>query len=250
MTSATLSAGGDFSFIRQRLGAPEEAASLALPSPFDYPSQAALYVPPHLPEPQSPAYPEAACDEIRKLVAITRGGAFVLCTSVRMMKTLRDLLRGAWPYPTWMQGESPKRVLLDRFRAAGDAVLFATASFWEGVDVPGHALRLVIMDKLPFDAPNDPVTAARIARLTQQGQRPFESYQLPAAALSLKQGFGRLIRTRADAGIVAILDRRLLTRRYGATLLDALPPASRCRSLEEVSAFWGFVAPPDADTPF
>ncbi|MFO0629894.1 MAG: ATP-dependent DNA helicase [Polyangiales bacterium] len=250
MTSATLSAGGDFSFIRQRLGAPDDAATLALPSPFDYPSQAALYVPPHLPEPQSPSYPDAACEEIRKLVAITRGGAFVLCTSVRMMKALRDALRGAWPYPTWMQGEAPKRVLLDRFRAAGDAVLFATASFWEGVDVPGHALRLVIMDKLPFDAPNDPVTAARIARLTQQGQRPFEAYQLPAAALSLKQGFGRLIRTRADAGIVAILDRRLLTRRYGATLLDALPPASRCRSLDEVSAFWGFVAPPGADTPF
>jgi ATP-dependent DNA helicase DinG len=241
MTSATLSAGGDFGFIRQRLGAPEEAAAIALPSPFDYPSQAALYVPARIPEPQSPSYLDAACDEIRQLVAITGGGAFVLCTSLRMMRAFRDALRGAWPHPTWMQGESPKRALLERFRAAGDAVLFATASFWEGVDVPGRALRLVIMDKLPFDAPNDPVTAARIARLTQQGHKPFEAYQLPAAALSLKQGFGRLIRTRSDAGVVAILDRRLLTRRYGPTLLDALPPASRCRSLDEVRAFWGFV---------
>lgn len=249
MTSATLSAGGDFSYIRQRLGAPDEAVSLALPSPFDYPSQAALYVPSQIPEPQSPAYLDAACAEIRRLVAITRGGAFVLCTSVRMMRALRDALRGAWDHPTWLQGEAPKRVLLDRFRAAGDGVLFATASFWEGVDVPGRALRLVIMDKLPFEAPNDPVTAARIARLTQQGHRPFDAYQLPAAALSLKQGFGRLIRTRADVGIVAILDQRLLTRRYGAKLLEALPPASRCRSLAEVSAFWGFVGDQEPGVP-
>lgn len=241
MTSATLSAGGDFGFIRHRLGAPEDAVSLALPSPFDYAAQAALYVPERIPEPQSPSYLDAACEEIRQLVDITRGGAFVLCTSVRMMRALREALRGAWDHPTWMQGEAPKRVLLERFRASGDAVLFATASFWEGVDVPGRALRLVIMDKLPFDAPNDPVTSARIARLTQQGHRPFEAYQLPAAALSLKQGFGRLIRTRRDAGVVSILDRRILTRRYGATLLEALPPASRCRSLDEVRAFWGFV---------
>lgn len=241
MTSATLSAGNDFSYIRQRLGAPDDAVSLSLPSPFDYASQAALYVPPGIPEPQSPAYLDAACDEIRRLVAITRGGAFVLCTSVRMMRSLREALRGAWPHPTWLQGEAPKRVLLERFRAAGDGVLFATSSFWEGVDVPGRALRLVIIDKLPFEAPNDPVTAARIARLTEQGQRPFDAYQLPAAALSLKQGFGRLIRTRDDVGVVAILDQRLLTRRYGARLLEALPPASRCRSLDEVAAFWGFV---------
>jgi ATP-dependent DNA helicase DinG len=158
-----------------------------------------------------------------------------------MMRSFRDALRGEWSHPTWMQGEAPKRVLLERFRASGDAVLFATASFWEGVDVPGRALRLVVMDKLPFDAPNDPVTAARIARLTQQGRDAFDEYQVPVAALALKQGFGRLIRTRRDAGIVAILDRRLLTRSYGRTLLDSLPPASRLASLDEVRAFWAMV---------
>jgi ATP-dependent DNA helicase DinG len=143
-------------------------------------------------------------------------------------------------------------VLLDRFRAAHDGVLFATSSFWEGVDVPGRALRLVIIDKLPFDAPNDPVTGARIARLIEQGIKPFEALQVPAAALALKQGFGRLIRTRKDVGIVAILDRRIVTRSYGKTLIDSLPPAARLSSLDEVKAFWSIAdahADP-ADHPF
>lgn len=242
LTSATLSAAGNFEFIRQRLGVPEDAAEVTLPSPFDFGAQAGLYVPRRLPEPRDARYLDAACEEIRRLVAITRGGAFVLCTSVRMMRALRDALRGAWPYPTWMQGEAPKRVLLERFRAAGDAVLFATSSFWEGVDVPGRALRLVVIDKLPFDAPGDPVTAARIARLTQQGKDAFDDYQVPVAALALKQGFGRLIRTRRDVGLVAILDRRLLTRNYGRTLLDSLPPASRLATLDEARAFWEMVS--------
>ncbi len=197
-----------------------------------------------MPEPRDARYLEAACDEIRRLVSITRGGAFVLCTSVRMMRALRDALRGAWTWPTSMQGEAPKRVLLERFRAAGDAVLFATSSFWEGVDVPGRALRLVIIDKLPFDAPNDPVTAARIARLTEEGLDAFDAYQVPTAAIALKQGFGRLVRTRSDAGIVAILDRRLLTRNYGRTLLTSLPPASQLASLDEVRTFWEVVSAP------
>lgn len=241
MTSATLATGTTFGFIRQRLGVPEEAEQVALPSPFDFARQAGLYIPRRLPEPRDPGYLAAACDEIRRLVEVTRGGAFVLCTSVRMMRALREALRGAWPWPTYLQGEAPKRVLLERFRAAGDAVLFATASFWEGVDVPGRALRLVIMDKLPFAAPDDPVTAARIARLSAQGLEPFEGYQVPAAALALKQGFGRLVRTRRDVGIVSILDRRLLTRRYGQTLLNALPPATRCETLDDVRRFWAAV---------
>lgn len=243
LTSATLSAGGDFAFIRHRLGVPEDARELTLPSPFDFPSQAGLYIPRRLPEPRDARYVEAACEEIRRLVAISRGGAFVLCTSVRMMKVLREALRGAWQWPTWMQGEAPKRVLLERFRASGDAVLFATSSFWEGVDVPGRALRLVIIDKLPFDAPNDPVTAARIARLTRQGKDPFDEYQVPTAALALKQGFGRLIRTRRDTGVVAILDRRLVTRNYGRALMASLPPATRCDTIEDVMRFWSSVEP-------
>ncbi len=244
MTSATLSAGGDFGFIRHRLGVPSDARELTLPSPFDFPSQAGLYVPRKMPEPRDARYLDAACDEIERLVSITRGGAFVLCTSVRMMRALRDALRGAWAWPTSMQGEAPKRVLLERFRAAGDAVLFATSSFWEGVDVPGRALRLVIIDKLPFDAPNDPVTAARIARLTEDGLDAFDAYQVPTAAIALKQGFGRLIRTRSDTGIVAILDRRLLTRNYGRTLLESLPPASRLATLDEARVFWEVVSGP------
>jgi ATP-dependent DNA helicase DinG len=239
MTSATLSTAGErgFAFVRKRLGVPDDARDLLLSSPFDYPGQAALFVPRHLPEPRDEAYFDLAVDEIRRLVAITDGGAFVLCTSIRQMRAFAAELRG-WKYPTFVQGEAPKQSLLNKFREAGDAVLFATASFWEGVDVPGRALRLVIIDKLPFEAPNEPVVAARIQRLTEQGHEPFAEFQLPTAALALKQGFGRLIRTRADAGIVAILDRRLVTRSYGRALLGALPPASRCASLEELRAFW------------
>lgn len=240
LTSATLSTAGEhgFGFVRKRLGVPDEARDVLLESPFDFPAQAALYVPRKLPEPRDAAYLALAVDEIRSLVEITGGGAFVLCTSHRQMRAFAAELCGAWSHPTFVQGEAPRRALLARFREAGDAVLIATSSFWEGVDVPGRALRLVIMDKLPFDAPNDPVVAARIQRMVEQGHDPFAEFQLPAAALALKQGFGRLIRSHRDAGIVAILDRRLLTRNYGRMLLAALPPASRCASLDELRAFW------------
>ncbi len=241
LASATLSTGGDFAFIRQRLGIPAEAAEHSLPSPFDYGEQAGLYIPRSIPEPRDDAWLDAAAAEIRRLVDVTRGGAFVLCTSLRAMRALHEALKDTWHYATWVQGQFPKRVLLERFRAARDGVLFATSSFWEGVDVPGHALRLVIIDKLPFDAPNDPVTGARIARLIEQGIKPFEALQVPAAALALKQGFGRLIRTRKDVGIVAILDRRIVTKGYGKTLIASLPPASRLSSMEEVRAFWTMV---------
>jgi|LNFM01.1.fsa_nt_gb ATP-dependent DNA helicase DinG len=227
-----------FSFVRMRLGVPKEAVELALPSPFDYGAQSALYVPRRFPEPRDEEYFEAATREIQRLVAITRGGAFVLCTSHRQMKNFAQELRRKWKYPTFVQGEAPKQALLSRFRAAGDAVLFATSSFWEGVDVPGRALRLVVIDKLPFEAPTDPVVAARIARLKDRGGEPFVSFQVPVATLALKQGFGRLIRTRSDAGIVAILDKRLLTKGYGRGMLESLPPASRCNSIEELEAFW------------
>ncbi len=240
LTSATLATSGErgFQFIRGRLGVPEDADSLQLASPFDFPTQAALYVSATLPEPRDPEFLAAAAREVRALVDVTGGGAFLLCTSVRAMRAFAEELRGRWPYETFVQGEAPKNVLLQRFREAHDAVLIATSSFWEGVDVPGHALRLVIMDKLPFDSPDDPVVASRIQRLTDAGRSPFAEYQLPSAALALKQGFGRLIRTRRDVGIVAILDRRLVKRGYGRSLLAALPPASRCHSIEEVSAFW------------
>lgn len=238
LTSATLTTGGSFDFVKRRLGIDFEVDEAILPSPFDYASQAALYVP-ALPDPRSPAYFEAALDEVRRLVGLTRGGAFVLCTSNRMMtrfaERCRPLLKGR---PVYVQGEAPKGALLERFRADGDAVLFATMSFWEGVDVPGDALRLVVIDKLPFDVPSDPLVEARCRRLEEEGEQPFIRYLVPSAALTLKQGFGRLIRSRRDRGVVAVLDGRLRTKGYGKVFLRSLPPASRCDSFEEVERFW------------
>lgn len=238
LTSATLSTGGTFDFVKRRLGIDFEVDEAILPSPFDYAAQAALYLP-SLPDPRAPGYFESAVDELERLVRLTSGGAFVLCTSVRMMERFsersRPRLRGR---PIYVQGEAPKGALLDRFRADGDAVLFATMSFWEGVDVPGDALRLVVMDKLPFEVPTDPLVEARCRRLEEAGEAPFIRYLVPSAALTLKQGFGRLIRTRKDRGVVAVLDSRLKTKGYGKVFLQSLPPAARCDTFEAVEAFW------------
>ncbi|HJL17788.1 MAG TPA: ATP-dependent DNA helicase [Sandaracinaceae bacterium LLY-WYZ-13_1] len=238
LTSATLATGGTFAFAKQRLGIDFEVDERILPSPFDYGAQAALYVPP-LPDPRAPGYFDAAADEVTRLVRLTRGGAFVLCTSLRMMERFaercRPRLRGR---PIYVQGDAPKGALLERFRADGDAVLFATMSFWQGVDVPGEALRLVVMDKLPFDVPSDPLVEARCRRLEEEGEKPFVRYLVPSAALTLEQGFGRLIRTRRDRGIVAVLDSRLLTKGYGKIFLRTLPPATRCETFADVERFW------------
>jgi ATP-dependent DNA helicase DinG len=238
LTSATLAADGNFEFLRSRLGIDYHAQELLLASPFDYPEQAAVYVPERMPDPREPAYVAQAEREIGQLVALTDGGAFVLCTSLRMMRALCERLRPTLDRTVLMQGEAPNPALLERFRKDGRAVLFATASFWQGVDVPGHALRLVIIDKLPFDVPSDPLIAARCDRLKQQGEQPFMKYLVPSAALTLKQGFGRLIRARSDRGIVAILDSRLVRKSYGRVLLRSLPPATRCRTLADVAQFW------------
>jgi ATP-dependent DNA helicase DinG len=238
LTSATLSAGGDFSFAKQRLGIDFEVDELSLPSPFDYGRQAALYLPRHLPEPRDPEFVEQAAREILALVEATGGGAFVLCTALRMMQRLYEACAPSLGRAALLQGRAPKSELLETFKARGDAVLFASASFWEGVDVPGAALRLVILDKLPFDVPSDPLVAARCERMQARGEAPFMDYLVPSAALSLKQGFGRLIRTAQDRGIVALLDRRVMTKGYGRVLLRGLPAASRCASLAEVRAFW------------
>lgn len=236
-TSATLTTDGSFDFVRRRLGIDFEVDEALLPSPFDYAAQAALYLP-SLPDPRSPEYPDAALDEIVRLVTLARGGAFVLCTSVRMMRRFaqdaRPRLRGR---PIYVQGEAPKGALLERFRDDGDAVLFATMSFWEGVDVRGDALRLVVIDKLPFDVPTDPLVEARCRSLEEQGEKAFIRYLVPSAALTLKQGFGRLIRTRRDRGVVAVLDSRLTTKGYGQVFLRSLPPALRCTTFEALEAF-------------
>ena len=242
-TSATLATGGAFHFARSRIGAPPGTVELLVHSPFDFASRAALYLPEDLPEPSDPRFTEQAADRIAELVYVTGGGAFVLCTSTRAMRALHALLRSRISMTLMMQGERPKHMLLSKFRASGKAVLVATMSFWEGVDVPGWALRLVILDKIPFAPPDDPVIAARCARLDREGGNGFTQYSVPSAAMTLKQGFGRLIRSQKDAGIVAILDRRIVKKGYGKTLLASLPPARRVRELPELKAFWDDIAP-------
>jgi ATP-dependent DNA helicase DinG len=241
-TSATLATGGGFHFAKARLGAPPEVNELLVPSPFDYASRAALYLPRDLPEPADPTFDAASASRIRELVALTDGGAFVLCTSTRAMRSIHASLVGHVG-ELLVQGERPKHAILSRFRASGHAVLVATMSFWEGVDVPGRALRLVILDKLPFAVPTDPVVAARAAQIEEGGGNSFVQYSVPAAAITLKQGFGRLVRSQRDGGIVAILDRRIVTRPYGRVLVASLPPARRLTTLDQVRAFWEELAP-------
>ncbi len=238
LTSATLSTGGSFAFMKQRVGLDFEVDELSVPSPFDYALKAALYLPRDMPDPRSPQYLEAATREILELIELTQGGAFVLCTSLRMMRELHAACAPHLARPPLIQGMAPKNELLESFKAQGNAVLFASGSFWEGIDVPGHALRLVIIDKLPFDVPSDPLVQARCERSEERGENPFMDYLVPQAALSLKQGFGRLIRTANDRGIVAILDQRLTSKGYGRIFLNSLPDASRCYSLAELRAFW------------
>ncbi|HET6415417.1 MAG TPA: ATP-dependent DNA helicase [Polyangiales bacterium] len=236
-TSATLTTGGDFRFLKRRLGIDAEVSEELVESPFRYEEQAALYAPKHLPDPRASDFPEVAAKEILELVRMSGGGAFVLSTSLRMMRLLAERVGPELEYEWFVQGDAPKQTLLDRFRDQGNAVLFATASFWEGVDVPGSALRLVVIDKLPFEVPSDPVVAARCARLDETGESSFMRYLVPAAALSLKQGFGRLIRTTRDRGVVAILDSRIRRKGYGKVFLRSLPPARVCDTLEEVREF-------------
>jgi ATP-dependent DNA helicase DinG len=244
-TSATLATARSFHFAKARLGSPPEAGELLVDSPFDFAARAALYLPDDLPEPSDPAFEDLAVDRIVDLVRMTDGGAFVLCTSTRSMRGMHARLRARLELPLMIQGERPKHMLLSRFRASGRAVLVATMSFWEGVDVPGWALRLVVLDKIPFAPPNDPVVAARCARLDRDGGNGFTQYSVPSAAMTLKQGFGRLIRTQKDAGVVAILDRRIVRKGYGRALLASLPPARRVRSMGDLRAFWSSLAAPD-----
>ncbi|MEJ7603932.1 MAG: helicase C-terminal domain-containing protein [Kofleriaceae bacterium] len=237
-TSATLAAAGDFSYSRTRLGIRErEAEELCVPSPFDYERQAMLYVPRDLP-PVHEGFSAAAADRTRELLAITKGRAFLLFTSHRALREATARL-DKLPYPRLVQGEGPRATLVDRFRSTPNAVLLGTGSFWEGVDVPGDALSLVVIDKLPFAPHTDPLLAARMKAVAEAGRDPFAELQLPAAALALKQGFGRLIRRRDDRGIVAILDGRIVTRTYGKIFLDTLPAnLPRTSTLEQVRRWW------------
>jgi ATP-dependent DNA helicase DinG len=237
-TSATLAAQGRFDYFRRQVGlAPEfEVAEVRYPGPFDYGRQAAIVSPEGLPEPNDPGFVARAAEAIRALTEVTGGRAFVLCTSNRNMVAFHQACRDL-PFQILLQGEKPKSRLLDAFKSE-PSVLFATASFWEGVDVPGEALSLVVIDRLPFAPPGDPVVQARLRALEEQGRDGFSELQVPAAALALRQGFGRLIRTREDRGLVAILDRRLVTKGYGRAFLATLPRAPLLRSLADARRWW------------
>jgi ATP-dependent DNA helicase DinG len=236
LTSATLTAAGTFDYTRRRLGL-DDAAELLVTSPFDYTRQAILYVPRDLP-PATEGFSAAAAARTLDLLAITQGRAFLLFTSHRALREAAARL-AALPFPRLVQGDAPRAALIDRFRATANAVLFGTSSFWEGVDVPGDALSLVVIDKLPFAPHTDPLIAARMQAAAEAGHDPFAAIQLPAAAIALKQGFGRLIRRRDDRGIVAILDGRVVTRGYGRVFLDTLPGGlPRTSALEQVRRWW------------
>ncbi|MCB9523034.1 MAG: ATP-dependent DNA helicase [Myxococcales bacterium] len=237
-TSATLTVGGDFDYARRRLGL-LSATEAVFESPFDYPDQARLFLPDDLPAPDDPRFPDAVAWYVRELCALTEGRAFVLFTSHRNLDAVHRRLLRNFEWPLLRQGDAPRDRLMEAFRGTPHAVLLGTASFWEGVDVAGDALSLVIIDKIPFGSPGDPVLAARIDAAKAAGEQPFRTLQLPAAALTLKQGFGRLIRTATDRGIVAVMDRRLTRSGYGKLLQRALPPAPVVTRLAEIQGWWG-----------
>jgi ATP-dependent DNA helicase DinG len=239
-TSATLSVGEDFSHFTSRLGL-ADAETLQIASPFDYERQSVLYLPPDLPDPAAANFIDAVMELSLSLIEASRGGAFILFTSHRGLSRGAQFLRARWqdaaPYPLFVQGDAPREQLLRAFRASGSGVLLGTASFWEGVDVKGSALRLVVIEKLPFASPDDPIVRAHIERIQQTGGNAFRDYQLPQAALALKQGVGRLIRSEEDFGAVAICDRRIVDKSYGRALRAALPPMSVTRDASEVLRF-------------
>lgn len=236
LTSATLAVEGSFDYVKRRLGI-REGCELRLPSEFDFARQAILYLPPGLPDPRSRGFGKAAAEAILEILRRTRGRAFVLFTSYGRLREVEQRLAGALDYPLLVQGSAPRSTLLKRFRETPHAVLLGTASFWQGVDVVGDALSCVIVDKLPFAVPGDPIVAARIEALAAQGIDPFLEYQVPLAILMLRQGLGRLIRHRRDRGVLAILDPRIRTRQYGRRFLAALPPAPLTNRLEDLERF-------------
>ncbi|WP_164853539.1 ATP-dependent DNA helicase, partial [Paraburkholderia kirstenboschensis] len=241
-TSATLSVRGDFAHYAAQMGL-NAKRSMTLPSPFDYPSQGLLYVPRNLPQPSSPTFTDAVFDAALPAIEASGGGVFMLCTTLRAVDRisakLRDVIEArGWNYPLLVQGDASRTELLDRFRAYGNAILVGSQSFWEGVDVRGDALSLVVIDKLPFAPPDDPVLSARLDALTKKGLSPFAVHQLPQAVITLKQGAGRLIRAETDRGVLMICDTRLVEKPYGRRIWQSLPPFKRTREIEVVREFF------------
>lgn len=246
-TSATLAVAGGFDHLSVRLGL-DKPRTLLAPSPFDWPHQALCYLPQRMPEPNSRDYTAAVIDIVRPVLDASGGRAFVLFASHRALREASELLRNGsvpCPWPLFVQGEAPRSVLLQRFRDSGNGVLLGAASFREGVDVAGDALSVVVIDKLPFAAPDDPVFEARLDAIRREGGNPFRDEQLPQAVIALKQGVGRLIRTETDRGVLVLCDPRLIGKSYGRTFLDSLPPFARTRSLADVQAFFSGPIPPE-----
>ena len=241
LTSATLSVHGDFNHFKRQLGL-FDARTEAWASPFDYPNQALFYVPSTLPLPSHPNFNQAFVDALIPLIKAGQGGVLVLCTTLRSVERIADMLRDRFDREdiernVLRQGERSRQVLLDEFRARGNAVLVGSASFWEGIDLPGDALTLVAIDKLPFAPPDDPVLEARIKECKDRGGNPFMEYQLPEAAIALKQGAGRLIRTERDWGVLMVGDTRIVEKPYGKLLWRGLPPFARTRDPARALAF-------------
>ena len=236
-TSATLAVGDSFEHFQRQLGL-DDALTCKWDSPFDYPNQALWYVPRGMPQPSDPGYTRAVVDLVLPIVEASAGRAFLLFTSHRALREAADLLHEHLTFPLLVQGNAPKAELLERFVEHGNAVLLGTASFWEGVDVRGEALSVVVIDKLPFASPGDPVLQARLDAVRRHGGNPFMQHQVPQAAIALKQGAGRLIRDVTDRGVLVLCDPRLLKKGYGQIFLDAMPPFARTRELEQVLAFF------------
>ncbi len=236
LTSATLSTNGSFNFIRDRLGLSSgQTNTLVAQSSFDYENQAIIYLPKTMPDPRTPEFVQMAAAEIVRILQVTNGRAFVLCTSTSSMNGLYELVSSRIDYPCFLQGTMSKAGLIDRFRGTSNAVLFATSSFWQGVDVQGEQLSCVIIDKLPFAVPTDPIVAARSKFIDENGGRSFFDYSVPQAVISLKQGIGRLIRSNTDRGVIAILDPRLRTKSYGRDFLNSLPRMRITSELDDVA---------------
>ena len=244
-TSATLTTGGTFSYFFGRMGLGDETTTLRLASPFDYKNKTKLFIPPRtFPLPSQPGFLPAAQETILELLTLSSGRALVLFTSFKAMDYMYHFLGDQLPYPVFMQGEAPKAALLEKFKKETHSVLLAVASFWEGVDVPGETLSCVIIDKLPFEVPSDPVIKARVEKIDNEGGKPFFQFQVPRAILTLRQGLGRLMRSMDDQGLLAILDVRLLTKGYGKIFLKSIPESPVIHTLAEVEEFFAAQTPP------